>query len=974
MSECMQDGCRAAFAKRPGHHTLAHVDPTTPLLDKLLPSRPRPTGKSYQTMKNAPTGILKQQPVDILCADHSREDGTEVFVRSEDREPRWTKWLEVCPISKRPTMVVEVWNSTETLFNGGALGKPRRKRMRNLGYEQRSRHVSLPEIGSSVQQTRLVILYLRVASPLAERFNVDFGYHPVPGDGIRPMENLLRPLGLVPPLAYKLDVSPEAVPFASTDVMPATVGSRIRDERGVRRLQADELARGLDIPKAWGELTQLHGKVLNQLPGLHLWEWLGYGLFDRSDTEESVSSSPKLEPEVTAKIFESTEGNWSWEAADLSPGSPWMLQRLRNLTDACKGLPDRVRHFTEGVESLEIHRNNYGTEGAQQLRVLWWEFPPERWLELRTGCSMNFLETPADGLTPNSNLVGDELAAAVEFTEELKSLLVIGPPRPGTTVRCNAPLFVLPKPGQSGQWRVIADMKTGGQNECIGRDPVFLRKQGDILEQLYAGGHSAVADASKYFYQFPTKSEEQEFLGFIHPGTGELLVYYGLPMGSANSPAVAGRMGASFVRALKESRPDLFGGVAVENSWRRTFAKEGVYDDRLGHGFTRLGSDGLPPVLVFFHVDDFLVHGPTYEKTAAAMTALMDAAVDVGMLFNPSKVTPPAHCVKYCGYLYDTTEIPTLRIPEDKLARSLAILDYVLSQPGEMSGLALSVVYGTLQLLVAASPSNVGQTYLRQAYDSLYEGSEEQEDSRYLLYRRIVISPGALADLQWWQAALRAGLCRVVRYDKSGMLVATFGDGSGTGSGGTVQMPDFTVTQWMGQWKPHVHSKSSNYRELYTLLATLQRIWERDPTSVRGMTLFYFTDNSVCYHVVQGGSSKSPTLHALVKEIKLMEVKMGCRLEAVHVPGLVLICQGTDALSRGVWVSPAQGFNPVEVTAQVFAGGIHDDRWSSVLPSLYTEIPLGGTIRHWSQCEQFSLVGRQHTIWLPPPLNWQVTF
>jgi hypothetical protein len=179
MSECMQDGCRAAFAKRPGHHTLAHVDPTTPLLDKLLPSRPRPTGKSYQTMKNAPTGILKQQPVDILCADHSREDGNEVFVRSEDREPRWTKWLEVCPISKRPTMVVEVWNSTETLFNGGALGKPRRKRMRNLGYEQRSHHVSLPEIGSSVQQTRLVILYLRVASPLAERFNVDFGYHPV---------------------------------------------------------------------------------------------------------------------------------------------------------------------------------------------------------------------------------------------------------------------------------------------------------------------------------------------------------------------------------------------------------------------------------------------------------------------------------------------------------------------------------------------------------------------------------------------------------------------------------------------------------------------------------------------------------------------------------------------------------------------------------------------------------------------------
>ena len=113
----------------------------------------------------------------------------------------------------------------------------------------------------------------------------------------------------------------------------------------------------------------------------------------------------------------------------------------------------------------------------------------------------------------------------------------------GQEMKSNAPLFTVPKPGQPGQWRCIADMKSGGQNYHIGKDPVHLPEATRILEQLYMGGWSAVVDASKFFHNFPTHPKDHPHLGCIHPRTGQRLWYLGLPMGSSNSPALACRYG-----------------------------------------------------------------------------------------------------------------------------------------------------------------------------------------------------------------------------------------------------------------------------------------------------------------------------------------------------------------------------------------------------------------------------------------------
>jgi hypothetical protein len=175
-----------------------------------------------------------------------------------------------------------------------------------------------------------------------------------------------------------------------------------------------------------------------------------------------------------------------------------------------------------------------------------------------------------------------------------------------------APLFVVPKEGQEGEWRVIANMLRGGQNECIAGNPVYLPRISHALDQIHSGGYSAAVDRSKYFCQFPTHPDDRPCLALKHRVTGVLLECIGLPVGGANSPAnVACRCGLSFVRMLKVWLVEFQGDPKV-NCWWTGFSETG-YDPNLGYGFNWIGKDG-GVVKAWAFVDDFLIHGPIYEK------------------------------------------------------------------------------------------------------------------------------------------------------------------------------------------------------------------------------------------------------------------------------------------------------------------------------------------------------------------------
>jgi hypothetical protein len=685
----------------------------------------------------------------------------------------------------------------------------------------------------------------------------------------------------------------------------------------------------------------------------------------RSDAPTEISDAHE-----TNTVFDSVPGVWQWEPPDISQGSPWHMDRVYNLLDACKGLKESLRHFDEGLLALDRHRQNYGGK-ITYLQILWWEFPCERWSELRDGCSMNFLVEPEHNSAPNSPMDEVQTQVAAEFVDELIGLGILRKPTPDQPVLAKGPMFCLEKPGQPGQWRILANFKAGKQNEAVGKDPVFLNRVDTVLPLLYSGGYSAVIDASKFFYQFPTRPEDQPYLGVTHPVTLEDLYYGGLPMGGANCPAVAGRMGAAFMRLVRTRRPDLFQGTGSSNTWRDGFLYKG-FDPKLGHGFTWKADDGLPAVLMWVHVDDFMIHGPTWGKTAAALTAVMDLALEVGLLFNPKKVIPPAQRVKYCGFIYDTTGIPTVEVPLDKRDRALAMLDYIRARSGEeMSRLSLSVVYGVLQSLVDATPSRLGQTFLRRAYNALYDGVPPDQPLEHFHYSMVRLSAAAWKDLDWWHHVLKTGLRRPVRYEHAATLAPTWGDGSGTGTGGTTHLhgSSDSPAMWMGQWAPHVTSESSNWRELRTLLLTLEIEVKSESSRFRGATVFYFTDNSTTYYVVNGGSSTSSGLQALIYRIKLAELALGCLLEAVHVPGRVMIVQGTDGLSRGVWVSSLHsGIDPTGTNADVFAP-VEFSRthipWVLEAASLPPSTPI--VWQPWDGSWASSKFLHRVTLWCPPP-------
>ena len=134
-------------------------------------------------------------------------------------------------------------------------------------------------------------------------------------------------------------------------------------------------------------------------------------------------------------------------------------------------------------------------------------------------------------------------------------------------------------------------------------------------------------------------------------------------------------------------------------------------------------------------------------------------------------------------------------------------------------------------------------------------------------------------------------------------LGVTWGDGSGTGAGGTFNLTSSsdtsdltTLTIWKGVWGSQVASFSSNWKELRTLLFTLEHEKSLGGERVKGRRLLYFTDSMVSYDVFRKGSSKSTPLWTLFLKIKLLELELQCVLQVIHVPGTTMIEQGTDGL------------------------------------------------------------------------------
>jgi len=336
-----------------------------------------------------------------------------------------------------------------------------------------------------------------------------------------------------------------------------------------------------------------------------------------------------------------------------------------------------------------------------------------------------------------------------------------------------------------------------------------------------------------------------------------------------------------------------------------------------------IGLDGLPACIIWIHVDDLLIHGPTKAKCMLGLHQLLDLTVHLGFICQRCKTVPPCQLVKYCGFLYDTTDIPTMLIPEDKITRAISQVAYIQRPDVQLSRIGLAITVGNLQSLVPATPNNIGASFLRHLYNDLHATEGKVYPSHLdFYYEPVTLSVLGLLDLSWWSHALVSGVHSRCITRHTAHLGVAWGDGSGSGTGGTFEWvaPDRgplpSMRTWMGSWTPTVHRFSSNWRELRNLVATLHPL-EQGLPDLDGVHLFYFTDNSSVYHITRSGSSSSPELHKLVQQLKLLELSQGCLLDVIHVPGRTMIAQGTDGQSRGVWVSPLYCSNR-NITSDLF--------------------------------------------------------
>jgi hypothetical protein len=87
--------------------------------------------------------------------------------------------------------------------------------------------------------------------------------------------------------------------------------------------------------------------------------------------------------------------------------------------------------------------------------------------------------------------------------------------------------------------------------------------------------------------------------------------------------------------------------------------------------------------------------------------------------------------VKYTCLIFDSTTEPILRVPNYKVDKALAMIDYVLAQHKPISRLSLAVVVGVLESMVEATPSRVGHTYLRHLHTILHPADWDGNDLSY---------------------------------------------------------------------------------------------------------------------------------------------------------------------------------------------------------------------------------------------------
>ena len=213
-------------------------------LQQCLPGRPKAETEAPGPDR-LPKNFLVTHPVDYLMVDMLNT-------------PVWERLLDEPDLTILPKIIVVIGNSKDLENETGLVDKPLRKRMEVRGYsEQHFWFLCAEDYGGAINQERLVAVWGKQGRTLIrpEEFRL-------PGGN---MENLLQPMGIPSgawvrkptticrdtrqwmPCEVRTTIKGEPV-YEIGGIMPDRAKALIQAERGIRRLQTDELAKGKGVP------------------------------------------------------------------------------------------------------------------------------------------------------------------------------------------------------------------------------------------------------------------------------------------------------------------------------------------------------------------------------------------------------------------------------------------------------------------------------------------------------------------------------------------------------------------------------------------------------------------------------------------------------------------------------------------------------------------------------------------------------
>jgi hypothetical protein len=310
------------------HHVFSSQAVSVPDMERQLLGRPngaKELGPAGGVKKN----ILRTHPVEVLLVDG---------IESQE----WRKWIETIEFKERPRIILWLEDSYRIEQDReGPFSKSVRKKMQLYGYRCCSWFLKAEDYGAALVQERVAMVYFldlkkgRKGLPAKPR--------PM-GLPARAMRNLLMPVG-VPRKAYCFETEgvlegkrflPCLVQshtntqpiYESEGPMPDRPHVWIRSDRGVRRLQHEELGKGKGVPSEWLKGTirkPLKQAQVENATCIHLWTAAMDAIRPWLESEEETKAKFKSKEVIPPTPGWSTEGEeteteWKWEVPDLSEG------------------------------------------------------------------------------------------------------------------------------------------------------------------------------------------------------------------------------------------------------------------------------------------------------------------------------------------------------------------------------------------------------------------------------------------------------------------------------------------------------------------------------------------------------------------------------------------------------------------------------------------------------------------------------